>query len=210
MTPADLRQVQRIERAAYRDPWPRTVFEQELRNGFARYLVAIETAGDGEDGRGSAGTLTSIRHLLGLGPEPDRIVGFCGVWFAADQLHIATIAVTPGEQRRGIARRMLFECSRLAVDAGMESMVLEVRSSNEGAIRLYETFGFRTEGRRLRYYPDNGEDAIVMALTDLDDAGTRARLRRMEEEHRNRHGDAFDYASRLSAATSPAAPAPPH
>ncbi len=41
-------------------------------------------------------------------------------------------------------------------------MTLEVRTSNENAMRMYESFGFKVIGRRKGYYTDNGEDAIVM------------------------------------------------
>jgi ribosomal-protein-alanine N-acetyltransferase len=40
-----------------------------------------------------------------------------------------------------------------------------VRSSNAGAQRLYEGFGFRSAGVRPRYYADNGEDAVIMWRT---------------------------------------------
>ena len=39
---------------------------------------------------------------------------------------------------------------------------LEVRVSNEGAIRLYERVGFRGRGVRRGYYTDNREDALIM------------------------------------------------
>jgi len=42
---------------------------------------------------------------------------------------------------------------------------LEVRTSNRGAIALYERFGFLTAGIRRRYYQDNGEDALIMWRT---------------------------------------------
>jgi ribosomal-protein-alanine N-acetyltransferase len=41
-------------------------------------------------------------------------------------------------------------------------MTLEVRPSNDTAIRLYERNGFKTEGRRKKYYENNGEDALIM------------------------------------------------
>ena len=34
--------------------------------------------------------------------------------------------------------------------------------ANEGAIKLYEGFGFKEAGVRKGYYEDNGEDAIIM------------------------------------------------
>jgi ribosomal-protein-alanine N-acetyltransferase len=39
---------------------------------------------------------------------------------------------------------------------------LEVRVSNDRAIRLYRRLGFVTHGVRPRYYSDNGEDALIM------------------------------------------------
>ena len=39
---------------------------------------------------------------------------------------------------------------------------LEVRVSNEGAIKLYEGLGFVSRGVRRGYYTDNREDALIM------------------------------------------------
>jgi [ribosomal protein S18]-alanine N-acetyltransferase len=47
-----------------------------------------------------------------------------------------------------------------------------VRRSNDGAIALYERFGFRSAGVRRRYYQDNGEDALVMWRTPATLRGT--------------------------------------
>ena len=50
----------------------------------------------------------------------------------------------------------------MAVERGVEFATLEVRASNGAAIRLYERFGFRPVAMMKSYYPDNGEDAVVM------------------------------------------------
>lgn len=44
-----------------------------------------------------------------------------------------------------------------------ESVLLEVRASNEAALRLYSSLGFERVGLRRQYYPD-GEDAVLMTL----------------------------------------------
>jgi [ribosomal protein S18]-alanine N-acetyltransferase len=50
-------------------------------------------------------------------------------------------------------------------DAGRDARyTLEVRTSNQAAIAMYERFGFRAAGHRRRYYHDNGEDALIMWL----------------------------------------------
>jgi ribosomal-protein-alanine N-acetyltransferase len=72
------------------------------------------------------------------------------------------VAVNPTNRREGIARRML---ERLFDEAGAEARyTLEVRTSNHGAIAMYERFGFQRAGHRRRYYHDNGEDALIMWL----------------------------------------------
>ena len=51
---------------------------------------------------------------------------------------------------------------RHAKDAKLESISLEVRVSNEAAIRLYETYGFEKVGKRPGFYQKPTEDAYVM------------------------------------------------
>jgi ribosomal-protein-alanine acetyltransferase len=73
---------------------------------------------------------------------------------------ILNLAVDPAERRTGIARRLLEEA--LARAPGM--WFLEVRASNQAAIRLYESAGFALAGRRSGYYQEPAEEAIVMRL----------------------------------------------
>jgi ribosomal-protein-alanine N-acetyltransferase len=40
--------------------------------------------------------------------------------------------------------------------------------SNVDAQSLYRSFGFAEVGRRIRYYDDNGEDALVMTTAELE------------------------------------------
>jgi ribosomal-protein-alanine N-acetyltransferase len=53
-------------------------------------------------------------------------------------------------------------------DQGRRGFTLEVRVSNDGAVRLYERLGFRAQGVRRGYYTDNREDALIM-WRDSDD-----------------------------------------
>ena len=78
--------------------------------------------------------------------------------------HLMNVAVEPARQRQGIAS-MLLERLFEQADRPNEQYTLEVRTSNDGAIRLYERFGFRAAGRRRAYYHDNREDALIMWRT---------------------------------------------
>jgi [ribosomal protein S18]-alanine N-acetyltransferase len=78
--------------------------------------------------------------------------------------HLMNVAVEPHRQHHGIATILLEHLFEQA-DKPSEQYTLEVRTSNEGAIRLYERFGFRAAGRRRAYYHDNREDALIMWRT---------------------------------------------
>lgn len=184
MTADDLREVHRIERAAYQDAWPARAFQEELRNGFAQYLVAVErdeADGPGAETERGRGWRAAFGRLFSAGRR-ERLLGFAGAWFMVDQLHIVTVAVNPPAQGRGIGHRLLLACYDLATEAELGSIVLEVRESNARAQQLYEHFGFRTSGRQVGYYKDNNEDALVMETPRID-AAYRARMEALREQY---------------------------
>ena len=65
----------------------------------------------------------------------------------------------PAPRHRDALLERLFELTR---DDERRGYTLEVRVSNEGAIRLYEKLGFEPRGIRRGYYTDNREDALIM------------------------------------------------
>jgi ribosomal-protein-alanine N-acetyltransferase len=149
-----LRGVLRIEQQVYPRPWTFGLFLGEISQHASRvYLVAR------------------------VGSE---VVGYSGMFRALDDGHITTIAVDPAWQRRGIATRMLLALARAAVDRGCRNLTLEVRMSNSGAQALYQRFGFVPAGVRKGYYPETGEDALVMWANDVDTKLYAARLREIE------------------------------
>ena len=77
--------------------------------------------------------------------------------------HLMNLAVHEVQRRMGIATALM---EHLLLAAGNhDRYTLEVRVSNAEAIRMYESFGFRTAGIRRRYYHDNNEDALIMWRT---------------------------------------------
>ena len=134
---ADLPQVIAIERRAFPTPWSLAMFVLELSKPSGICLAAVE-------GRAIIGYLVCSRYDT--------------VW------HLMNVAVEPARQRQGIASTLLDRLFEQA-DKPSEQYTLEVRTSNEAAIRLYERFGFRAAGRRRAYYHDNREDALIMWRT---------------------------------------------
>jgi len=71
---------------------------------------------------------------------------------------IATVGVLPEYQKMGIGSALLRACEAELKDP---SIRLNVRVSNENAIRLYLELGYQKVGLWPGYYQD-GEDALIM------------------------------------------------
>ena len=86
---------------------------------------------------------------------------------AAGEAHLLNLCVHPSAHRLGYGRRLLSALMLRAVDAGADKIFLEVRPSNQIALRLYASVGFAQVGIRPAYYQaDNGrEDAVILAAT---------------------------------------------
>lgn len=116
--------------------------------------------------------------LLGLfSPvSSSRLLGMGCFWSILEEAHITILAVHPQYHRQGLGQALLYSLIKTACDRGLERATLEVRASNLGAISLYQKFGFKTAGRRRRYYQDNGEDALILWLSDLQHPKFQATL----------------------------------
>lgn len=94
--------------------------------------------------------------------EQEQIAGYAGMWITLDEAHITNVAVHPKFRRKGIGETLVAALLRQARRHGALHQTLEVRVSNEAAIKLYEGMGFEGVGVRKRYYYDNNEDALIM------------------------------------------------
>lgn len=85
------------------------------------------------------------------------VVAFLVSRAVAGEAEILNLAVDPAFRRRGAA-------STLVRSLDSEVVFLEVRESNQAAIRLYANLGFQQQGSRPNYYTDPPDNALVMAL----------------------------------------------
>ena len=137
----DLDAILEIEHLSFTIPWSRASFEQEVsENRCARYLVVVV------DG---------------------RPVGYAGMWLVLDEGHITNVAIHPDYRGRKLGEKLMRALIQLAADTSLSWMTLEVRRSNAVAQSLYRKLGFIDVGYRKRYYADNKEDALIMALETL-------------------------------------------
>jgi ribosomal-protein-alanine N-acetyltransferase len=195
MRPEDIPQVIDIERQSFPSMWPQTVYQRELKNRMARYLVAYEPPVEEpevEPGpeRGIRGLARRILGGTGEGPR-ERVLAMVGLWCMMGEGHIVTIAVHPDYRRQGLGELLLVAALEAAMDAGQQEVTLEYRISNDGARALYEKYGFNKVGVRARYYSDNHEDAVLMTTPPLRSTAFRRLLAKRTQELRERWGEDY-------------------
>lgn len=93
-----------------------------------------------------------------------EIAGFVEMRLITSVLEIVNIAVLPEFRRCGIGHKLLRSVLEVAARERVEEIWLEVRESNETAIRFYEAHNFQTTGKRRKYYSAPIEDAALMNL----------------------------------------------
>jgi ribosomal-protein-alanine N-acetyltransferase len=92
-----------------------------------------------------------------------RVVGYIVVRRAADEVEILNIVVGKRQRRQGVGGLLLERALAAARAAGARRAFLEVRQSNRAAIGMYERHYFLGAGRRVMYYTNPGEDALLFS-----------------------------------------------
>ena len=134
MRQEDLAQVAALEQACFSDPWPLNVLVHELENELSLWLVAV---------------------------QGDTVLGYIGSQSVMDEADMMNLAVRADARRQGTAQALVRALCRDLAAQGVVSLTLEVRASNEPAIRLYERLGFCQVGLRPNYYYHPKEDACI-------------------------------------------------
>jgi ribosomal-protein-alanine N-acetyltransferase len=134
----DLPDVLTIENDVYPHPWTRGNFLDSLYNGYEMW---------------------TLRDATGM------LAGYFLVMLAVDEAHLLNISVRRDLHGKGLGRLQLDKVVAIAREKGMQSVLLEVRPSNQRALAVYLHYGFVQIGLRKGYYPavsNTREDAIVM------------------------------------------------
>ena len=149
MTADHLDEVAELERLCFSVPWSRNMLAEELDNALSAMLVALDDQG--------------------------HVAGYAGLQVILDEGYITNVAVRPDCRRQGVAGQILQVFLDFAQAQGLAFLTLEVRASNQAAILLYGSRGFRGMGRRKNYYEHPQEDAIIMTkeFTHGDETAAR-------------------------------------
>ena len=137
MTHEDLSLVSDIERRSYEFPWSHGVFRDCLLAGYQCVVLVRD----------------------------ERVAGYGILSIAAGEAHILNLCVDPDHRAHGYGELLLDEILGRARGADVSEIFLEVRPSNETAIKLYKKKGFHQVANRPAYYQSRQgrEDAAVLA-----------------------------------------------
>jgi [ribosomal protein S18]-alanine N-acetyltransferase len=137
MDRADIDRIMEIEKRSFVAPWSKRMFDEIILSPTSQGFV--------------------IEH--------DNVInGYIAFYTVDVEAHIMNLAVNPPEKKQGYARQLLNHALRFFKEKNVSECYLEVREHNRDAQRLYERFSFEVIGRRKKYYPETGEDALVMQL----------------------------------------------
>lgn len=132
---SDIGSVLEIERRSFAKPWTRFLFLEELSNP------------------------NSFNYLIKCG---DTVAAYICFRLAANEMDILRIAVAEQWRRKGLASIILRESLKSAEEKNTGAAYLEVGSENLPAVSFYKKLGFAEVGKRLGYYSESGENALVM------------------------------------------------
>ncbi|MBQ2282549.1 MAG: ribosomal protein S18-alanine N-acetyltransferase [Agathobacter sp.] len=135
MEARDVSGVAKIEQENFSMPWSEKAFMDSLSQKEALFLVA---------------------------EEEDRVLGYIGIYLSFEEGEITNVSVDSSSRNKGVGSELVEQLKKEAQARGTEKIFLEVRVSNEPAIRLYEKQGFEQVGCRKNFYEKPREDAWVM------------------------------------------------
>lgn len=128
--------VVRIEEACFSHPWTYEQIEEYLGNPNAYFFIAID--------------------------DNERAVGYIGTYMVMDECFITNVGVLEESRGQGYGRELVKHACENAERNGASFITLEVRKSNDIAIKIYEKNDFFREGVRPNFYRDPDEDGIIM------------------------------------------------
>ena len=135
MTKDHVTQVAHLEKDCFSMPWSENAILGEVDNPLALWIVAT----DGE-----------------------KVVGYVGAQSVLGEADMMNIAVDAEYRQQGIGKNLVRVLIEQLKEMDIHCLTLEVRASNETAINLYNKLGFAQVGRRLNYYSNPKEDALIL------------------------------------------------
>ena len=134
MVGRDVEIVVRLEKQAP-SPWGRSLIKDELNCNHSFTQVAVAA---------------------------DEVVGWCCSRYVKEEAELLKISVAESWRRRSVAKFMLAALEKQLRNVAVLTLYLEVRSENLPALCFYRQVGFTVTGRRINYYSQPRDDAVIL------------------------------------------------
>ena len=134
MVGRDVEIVVRLEKQAP-SPWGRSLIKDELNRNHSFTLVAAVA---------------------------EEVVGWCCSRYVKGEAELLKISVAESWRRRSVAKFMLAALEKQLRTVAVLTLYLEVRSENLPALSFYRQVGFTVTGRRINYYSQPRDDAVIL------------------------------------------------
>ena len=141
MTESDIGQIVKIEEDSFSEPWSEKAFTDMLKSEDAIYMT---------------------------GKINDEVIAYMGACIVCDEAYINQVAVKREFRGENIGTALMLNFLKFLRAKSVKAVTLEVRVSNQAAIRMYEKCGFKVEGVRRDFYDKPKEDALILWNTSFD------------------------------------------
>lgn len=134
MTEEDIKEIAELEKECFSEPWSENSLRDELTNETARFYVLRDS---------------------------EKLLGYIGANNICNEVYITNVAVNSKCRGKGYGKILVKHLIKQSEAERAFFITLEVRKSNENAIKLYEKCGFKLIGKRKNFYSKPTEDALI-------------------------------------------------
>ena len=134
MTEEDIKEIAELEKECFSEPWSENSLRDELTNETARFFVLRDS---------------------------EKLLGYIGANNICNEVYITNVAVNSKCRGKGYGGILVKHLIKQSEAERAFFITLEVRKSNENAIKLYEKCGFKLIGERKNFYSKPTEDALI-------------------------------------------------
>ena len=134
MTEGDIKDIAQLEKECFSEPWSEASLRDELTNETARFYVLRDS---------------------------EKLLGYIGANNICNEVYITNVAVNGTCRGKGHGKILVNYLIKQSEAERAFFITLEVRKSNENAIKLYEKCGFKLIGERKNFYSKPIEDALI-------------------------------------------------
>lgn len=135
LEPEMVTQVARLEKESFSEPWSAQAFSDTINSKNARVYCIF---------------------------DKDMFIGYVGLSVCMEEGEITNVAIAENQRGKGYGRKLMESVIEAERQKGVTKLFLEVRESNENAIRLYKSVGFKATGIRKNFYVKPVENAVLM------------------------------------------------